>query len=108
MDEYKDFEEAGEENAEKEKDDKKRYLLKITRIREIMDTKGFYEVMNLLLDISNFNGNNYVTNSDETVYLEGRRSVFTDMLAVLEDCDLYYYSKLLKEKAMEVENERRE
>jgi hypothetical protein len=108
MNQFEEYEVNSEENAEAEKDDKKRNLLRIARIREIMHTKGFYEVVNLVLDISNFNGNNYVPNSDETVYLEGRRSVFIDMLAVLEECDLYYYSKLLKEKAEEVENGRRE
>ena len=83
------------------------YTLLLARITQIKETEGFSEVMNLLLDISNFNGNNYVKEAHEMTYLEGRRSVFHDFLGVLEDCDSTLYPRLLLKRAKELEDGRR-
>lgn len=89
-----------EEEEELVKSNKERELM-LRRIQGIMQTEGFSEFINLLLDISNFNGNNYTTDNSLLSYMEGRRSVFCDVLAVLEDCDATFYPGLLIKRSRE-------
>jgi hypothetical protein len=93
----------------KKEDEDKRRTLAISRVRDILETQGFSEIINLVLDISNFNGNNYSNDIKDMVYMEGRRSVCLDLLGFLEDCDPTYYARLLLKRAEDerLKNERR-
>lgn len=94
-----------EEKRQLEDEQRKATVVRL-RIREIMETEGFEELIKILLDISNFNGNNYTEVTQRFYHMEGRRSVFSDVLAVLEDCDPTYYPRLLLRIAEDVKNAR--
>lgn len=89
------------------KEEAKRRALFASRVKELMLNKGFDSFINFLLDISNFNGNNYTDDTRLSAYLEGRRSVFFDVLEILEDADPTFYPQLLLKKSLEYKNAER-
>ena len=77
------------------------YELALANIRTIMGHPGFHELIKKVLDFSNFNGNSYSSDIQEMAYREGRRSMGTDILGLLEDCDPMFYPELLMKWAKE-------
>lgn len=84
----------------------KRMVLARQRIAQIINTEGFEELIKIILDFSNFNGNNYGEGEGDFAYKEGRRSIFHDLLGTLEEIDPEFYPKLLLKMAGELKDER--
>lgn len=94
------------EQREKQKALDKLNALEDNELRGIFNHEGFPRFLMLLLDITNFNGNNYTGERGDTDYMLGRASVFGDILPILDSIDVTLYPRILLNRAKEIkENE---
>lgn len=75
-------------------------------LRNLMEHKDFFIFMKILLDITNFNGNNYTEDTHLTYHLGGRSYVMYELLNYLGAVDPTYYPRILL-KIMEADNDNR-
>jgi cytochrome oxidase Cu insertion factor (SCO1/SenC/PrrC family) len=90
---------TSEEQKRSDKDADKNYKLFVAKVRELTKDSNFEDFVNFLLDTTNFNGNNYTNDNNLTMYLTARRSVFFDVMSVLEEADPTYYPRILLKRA---------
>lgn len=93
-----------QKRLEKELD--KLRALEDNELRELFSHPAFARFVIILMDITNFNGNNYTGERGDTDYLLGRASVFGDILPILDSIDPTMYPRILLNRAKEImENE---
>ena len=73
-------------------------------LRNLMAHKDFYQLIKILLDITNFNGNNYTDDTHLTYHLGGRSYVMYELLSILGEVDPTFYPRTLL-KLMEADND---
>lgn len=76
-------------------------------LKNLMEHKDFFILMKILLDITNFNGNNYTEDTHLTYHLGGRSYVMYELLSHLGDVDPTFYPRTIL-KIMEADNDRRD
>lgn len=93
--------EGEKEILEIQKKERAAFLLKIN---SLMAHSNFEDFISFLLDITNFNGNTYGNDTYSTEYFTARRSVFIEILGVLEAADPSFYPRLLLKRIKEVKD----
>lgn len=84
-----------EEAVKEFKEAEKLSIRERNALRNLMIQSDFSFLMKILLDITNFNGNNYTEDVNTTYHLGGRSSVMYDLLAVFTDIDPTFYPRTL-------------